>query len=116
MPSFLGYIELNKELPKCLTFSLAALMAFYKGTEIRDKALIGHRDGQEYNIMDDMAVLEFFAANSEKPSKEFTAAFLGNEDFFGQDLTKIEGLVDVIAGYLDDIVAKGMRKTLEELV
>lgn len=116
MPSFLGYIELNKELPKCLTFSLAALMAFYKGTEIRDKALIGHRDGQEYNIMDDMAVLEFFAANSEKPSKEFAAAFLSNEDFFGQDLTKIEGLVDVIAGYLDDIAAKGMRKTLEELV
>ena len=116
MPSFLGYIELNKELPKCLTFSLAALMAFYKGTEIRDKALIGHRDGQEYNIMDDMAVLEFFAANSKKPSKEFAAAFLSNEEFFGQDLTKIGGLVDTIAGYLDEIAAKGMRKTLEELV
>ena len=116
MPSFLGYIEINKELPKCLTFSLAALMAFYKGTEIRDKALIGHRDGQEYNIMDDMAVLEFFAANSEKPSKEFAAAFLSNEEFFGQDLTKISGLVDTIAGYLDEIAAKGMRKTLEELV
>ena len=116
MPSFLGYIELNKELPKCLTFSLAALMAFYKGTEIRDKALIGHRDGQEYNIMDDMAVLEFFAANSEKPSKEFAQNFLSNEEFFGQDLTKIDGLVDTIAGYLDEIAAKGMRKTLEELV
>ena len=114
MPSFLGYIELNKELPKCLTFSLAALMAFYKGTEIRDKALIGHRDGQEYNIMDDMAVLEFFAANSEKPSKEFAQNFLGNEEFFGQDLTQIEGLVDTVAGYLDEIAAKGMRKTMEE--
>ena len=114
MPSFLGYIELNKELPRHLTFSLAALMAFYKGTEIRDKALIGHRDGQEYNIMDDMAVLEFFAANSEKPSKEFAQNFLGNEDFFGQDLTEIEGLVDTVAGYLDEIAAKGMRKTLED--
>lgn len=114
MPSFLGYIELNKTLPKHLTFSLAALMAFYKGTEIRDKALIGHRDGQEYNIMDDMAVLEFFAANSEKPSKEFAQNFLGNADFFGQDLTEIEGLVDTVAGYLDEIAAKGMRKTLED--
>ncbi len=114
MPSFLGYIELNKELPKCLTFSLAALMAFYKGTEIRDKALIGHRDGQEYNIMDDMAVLEFFAANSEKPSKEFAQNFLSSEEFFGQDLTQIEGLVDTVAGYLDEIAAKGMRKTMEE--
>lgn len=114
MPSFLGYIELNKELPKHLTFSLAALMAFYKGTEIRDKALIGHRDGQEYNIMDDMAVLEFFAANSEKPSKEFAQNFLSNVEFFGQDLTEIEGLTDTVAGYLDEIAAKGMRKTLED--
>lgn len=114
MPSFLGYIELNKELPKHLTFSLAALMAFYKGTEIRDKALIGHRNGQEYNIMDDMSVLEFFAANSEKPSKEFAQNFLSNEEFFGQDLTKIDGLVDTIAAYLDEIAKKGMRKTLEE--
>lgn len=114
MPSFLGYVEMNKELPKHLTFSLAALMAFYTGTEIRDKALIGHRDGQEYNIMDDRAVLEFFAANCEKPSREFAQNFLSNTEFFGQDLTKIDGLVDAVAGYLDEIAAKGMRKTLED--
>ena len=114
MPSFLGYIEKTGELPAHLTFSLAALMAFYKGTEIRDKALIGHRDGQEYNIMDDKAVLEFFAANSEKPSAEFAAAFLSNVEFFGQDLTEIAGLTDKIAAYLDEIAAKGMRKTLED--
>ena len=114
MPSFLGYIEKTGELPAHLTFSLAALMAFYKGTEIRDKALIGHRDGQEYNIMDDKAVLEFFAANSEKPSAEFAAVFLSNEEFFGQNLTEIAGLTDKIADYLDEIAAKGMRKTLED--
>lgn len=114
MPSFLGYIEKNGELPKHLTFSLAALMAFYKGTEIRDKALIGHRQDQEYNIMDDAAVLEFFAANSEKPSGEFVRNFLGNQEFFGQDLTQIEGLVDTVSAYLDEIADKGMRRTLED--
>lgn len=114
MPSFLGSIEQTGQLPPCLTFSLAALMAFYKGTEIREKALIGSRDGQEYKIMDDDAVLEFFAANSTKPSREFAESFLAREDFFGQDLTCIEGLVDRIAGYLDEIARKGMRKTMEE--
>ena len=114
MPSFLGYIEKTGELPKHLTFSLAALMAFYKGTEIRDKALVGNRDGQEYNIMDDGAVLEFFAAHSTKPSKEFAHGFLSNTDFFGQDLTQIKGLEDAIAAYLDEIAAKGMRKTMED--
>ncbi len=114
MPSFLGYIEKTGKLPKHLTFSLAALMAFYQGTEIRDKALIGHRNGEEYNIMDDAAVLEYFAANSTKPSKEFAHGFLSNLDFFGQDLTQIEGLEDTVATYLDEIAEKGMRKTMED--
>lgn len=112
MPSFLGYVEKTGKLPVHLTFSIAALMAFYTGTEIRDKALIGHRDGQEYNIMDDMAVLQFFAANSTKPTAEFVQAYLSNEEFHGQDLTKVAGLVDAVTSYLDDIKANGMREAL----
>ena len=95
-----------------MTLSLAALMAFYCGTEIRDKALIGHRDGQEYNIMDDMQVLEFFRDNCKKDTASFVTAFLGNESFFGQDLNKVEGLTDAVVGYLDDIKANGMRAAL----
>ena len=113
MPSFLGYIEKEHQLPKHLTFSLAALMAFYKGTEIRDNALIGHRNGQEYKIIDDKEVLEFFAANSEKKSIEWVQNFLGCTDFFGQDLTLVEGLCETVASYLDEIEQYGMRKTLE---
>lgn len=114
MPSFLGYMEKTGKLPARLTFSLAALMAFYKGEEMRDKAFIGHRDGKEYQIMDDEAVLTFFAENSGKPSVEFAEKFLSNEAFFGQDLTKTAGLVETVAAYLDEIAAEGMRKALEK--
>lgn len=114
MPSLLGYVERKGELPKHLTFSIAALMAFYTGTEIREKALIGHRDGQEYNILDDKAVLEFFAANSSKDSKEFTKAYLSNVEFHGQDLTEVEGLESAVASYLEDIRTLGMRKAIEK--
>lgn len=112
MPSLLGYVDKFGKLPAHMTFSLAALMAFYHGTEIRDKALIGHRDGKEYNILDDMAVLEFFRDNCEKDTKTFVTAFLGNETFFGQDLNQVAGLTDAVAGYLDDIKANGMRAAL----
>lgn len=112
MPSFLGYIENFGKLPAKLTFSLAALMAFYTGSEIRDKALIGHRAGQEYHILDDMAVLEFFRDNSGKSSAEFAHAFLSREDFFGQNLNEIEGLTDTITAHLDDIRTNGMRAAL----
>lgn len=115
MPSFLGYIEKEGKLPEHLTFSLAALMAFYTGTEIRDKALIGHRDGEEYNIMDDAAVLEFFAENSAKEAKEYTHAVLSNESFWGQDLSVLPGVEDAVASYTEDIRALGMRGAMEKI-
>lgn len=114
MPSFLEYIEKEGKLPAHLTFSLAALMAFYTGTEIRDKALIGHRDGQEYNIMDDADVLEFFAANSPKEPAEYAHAVLSNENFWGQDLTKLAGVEEAVTNYISDIRSMGMRKTMEK--
>ena len=112
MPSLLGYVEKNAALPPHMTFSLAALMAFYTGTEIRDGKLVGHRGAEEYFISDDAPVLEFFAANSSKATEEFVTGFLSNESFFGQDLTLVPGLKDAIVAYLDDIKANGMRAAL----
>ena len=112
MPSLLGYVEKNGILPPHMTFSLAALMAFYSATEIRDGKLVGHRGDEEYMISDDAPVLEFFAANSTKATEEFVTAFLSNEGFFGQDLTLVPGLKDAVVAYLDDIKANGMRAAL----
>ncbi len=114
MPSFLDYVKNEGKLPAHLTFSIAALMAFYTGTEIRDKALIGHRGEEEYQILDDMSVLEFFASNSSKDPSEFTKAVLSNEDFWGQDLSKIDGLSECICEYITSIREIGMRKTMEK--
>ena len=114
MPSFLGYVEKFGKLPAHLTFSLAALMAFYTGNEIKEGALIGHRNGEEYKVMDDASVLEFFAANSGKEAKEFASAFLGREDFFGRNLNEVNGLTDAVAGYLSDIRALGMREAIKK--
>ncbi|MBR4733646.1 MAG: tagaturonate reductase [Lachnospiraceae bacterium] len=115
MPSFLGYVEKEGKLPKHLTFSLAALLAFYTGSEIRDKALIGHRGEQEYQILDDAAVLEFFAANSGKEAGEYAKAVLSNESFWGQDLSKVPGALEAVTKYLEKIRTVGMRKAVEEL-
>lgn len=114
MPSFLEYIEKKGALPEHLTFSLAALMAFYTGTKIRDKALIGHRGEEEYNILDDEAVLHFFAANSGKETKEYVHNTLANTEFWGQDLSALNGVEDTIVSYLEDIRTLGMRRAIEK--
>lgn len=115
MPSFLGYVEKEGKLPRHLTFSLAALLAFYTGVEIRDSALIGHRGTEEYRIMDDAKVLEFFAENSRKNAKEYAEAVLSNEEFWGQDLTNVPGALDAVCGYLTQIREKGMREAVKAL-
>lgn len=114
MPSFLDYIRNEGKIPAHLTFSLAALMSFYTGSEIRDKALIGHRGEEEYRIMDDAAVLDFFAANSGKEAAEYVHAVLSNVDFWGQDLSVLAGVEDAIIGYVNDIRTIGMRATMEK--
>lgn len=115
LPSLLGYIDKYKRLPKNLTFSLASLIAFYDGSEIKEGALIGNRAGREYRIMDDANVLMFFAKNSGKPVEELVCLFLSTSSFFGQDLTQIEGLAKTVAANLEMIKSQGMRKAVEQL-
>ncbi len=112
LPSLLGYVDRFGKLPPHLTFSIAALMAFYNGTEIQDGVLKGDRNGQTYDIKDDMAVLEFFRDNCGKDTETFVKAYLGREDFHGQDLNKVPGLTEAVVSYLDDIRANGMRAAL----
>ena len=113
MPSLLGYVEKFGKLPKNLSFSIAALLAFYKGHEIVDGALIGSRNGEEYKIMDDPEVLEFFKENCELPAEELVTKYLSNEGFHGQDLTRVEGLVAEVTRGLENIRKYGAAKAME---
>ncbi|MDO4197609.1 MAG: tagaturonate reductase [Erysipelotrichaceae bacterium] len=115
LPSLLGYLEKYNELPTHLTFSLAALIAFYNGERIVDHVLKGHRFGQVYDIKDDSNVLEFFQANSYLESNKLVHKYLSNTDFHGQDLTEVPGLEDLVVEYLDDIKTNGVRKAMEKL-
>lgn len=112
MPSLLGYVDKFGKLPAHLTFSIAALMAFYCGDEIKDGVLQGNRNGETYPIKDDQAVLEFFRDNCRKDTATFVKNYLGNVDFHGQDLNQVPGLAEAVTNYLDDIKTNGMRAAL----
>ena len=116
MPSLLGYVERYNKLPQHLTFSLAALMAFYSSNKLEGDVLVGDRNGESYSIKDDMEVLEFFKENSVKDTKEFVHNFLSNIHFFGQDLTEVPGFEQAVVAYLDEIDAKGTYEVMKELL
>ena len=114
LPSLLGYVERKGTLPARLTFSLAALMALYHGGKLEDGKLHCMRAGEPYELQDDAAALEFFATTSSQAPSEQVRAFLSREDFFGQDLTKIDGLVESVSVSLEEILKRGMKTVLAE--
>lgn len=117
MPSLLGYVEAKKELPKRLTFSLAAFIKFYQGTMV-DGVYTGRRArGDTYPIRDDADVVDFFAKTwATGDSRGVAAAVLSKTSFWdGHDLTAVPGLCDAVAVYLGRMEHRSMGELVAEL-
>jgi len=107
LPSVLEFIKRKNELPKYLLLSLAALIAFYKG----------ERNGTPIALKDDTSVLEFF--NNQWTSNDVSKivkATLSNTNFWGTDLTTINGLEIEVSKQLESIVNHGMKATLNKFI
>ncbi len=109
MKSVQIYTEKKGELPMLLTFSFAALLAFYTGTEIKDGALIGDRNGSPYKVMDDDIVLKTAATYSTGEIEDYVHVMC---DLTDKELTKLPGFVEAVSGFLAQIRTDGMRKAL----
>lgn len=122
LPSITEYIKRKGALPKVLTFSLAALIAFYRGTELDGTSLVGERPGNTYKINDDMPVLEFFKElwtnfdGSRAGTEKLVNAVLANTSFWGEDLNNLPGFAGAVAGYLYGILSDGVGETMKKVI
>jgi tagaturonate reductase len=123
LPSLTGFITKTGKLPPVLAFSLAALIAFYKGTNPVGRELTGDRNGAAYTIQDDEDVLQRFAALYAETGEDETTraqriahAVLSSVDWWGEDLTVYTGLEDVVAAYLAALWSAGIKNLIQGLV
>lgn len=121
LPSLLDAIAARRAVPPLLSFSLAALLWFYRGHREPDGRMLGRRGDEKYPIRDDEAVLDFFAREwalvEETGDRfQFTKNALAQVQFWGRDLNEIPGLNFSIAIALERIASLGMRETLKKLV
>ncbi len=110
MPSFLEYIDMKGELPKCLTMSFAAYIAFFSNDiqELNDKGLVCRRPkGDTYTCSDDRWVLEFYYAHRNDSVEDLVHAVMTNEQMWGQDLTKVAGFEAATVENLKKIRTEG---------
>ncbi len=90
LPSLLEYNKEFGRLPKVLTFGLAALIVFYKGTEAND----------------DADVMEFMKNAS-------VDEILANTSLWDEDLSFMS---ETVNGYVNAVNEKGMRTAVKELL
>lgn len=115
MPSFKGYVEKTGSLPKCITASFAFYIAFYRGQKLTEDGLVATRSaGNEYTIKDDKPVLQFYYDHREDDAAALAHAVCSNTDFWGEDLSSIDGFEAAVAGYLKDIEEKGAYAVMQE--
>lgn len=122
LPSLIGYYLDYHKLPAMLTFSLAALITFYKGTQVVNGELICHRGNDNYTVKDDPVVLDFFAHEWQDwdGSPQATLRLVGNilseTVFWGSDLREIDSLQYTVAHQLEMILEKGMKSAIEAII
>lgn len=110
MPSFLEYVEANGKLPKCLSLSFAAYVAFFSNDiqELNEKGLVCRRPkGNTYICSDDRWALEFYWNHRNDSVEELVHAVMTNEQMWGQDLTQIDGFEATTVANLKLIREKG---------
>lgn len=112
LPSMLDYINKFNSLPKYSLFSLASTLVLYRGI----------RNEEKYSIKDEEKFIDLYSKlwsqfdGSKDSLKEIVSQFLGLESHWEINLNKFAGLTELVTDYVYNIVTKGMKLALEQLL
>jgi tagaturonate reductase len=123
LPSIIDYTAEKGSAPPVLSFSLAALMVFYKASQWQEGRLQAKRPQGSYLICDDDKVLQFFynAWADVHPTdggtlESMVKRVLAHIPFWGMDLNTLPGLTSRAVQSIQTILANGMPAALVRLL
>lgn len=108
LPQLLTYQKTTNELPRYLSFALAALITFYRG----------ERQDGSYPLNDDQPWLDLFSiewpkvTSGESDYTSLVNKVLSDSAHWGEDLTQLPGLSECVAIHVERICTLGMREAL----
>jgi len=112
LPTVLKYYAKFGKLPQKQVFSLAAMIAYFKG-EV---------NGVSYPMQDDQWILDFYKQawsecdGSLESIEKLVAKVLGLEKIWKQNLNLIPGLTTTVSNYLFNIEKAGMLEAVKEVI
>ena len=105
LPTLVAYVEKFGSLPQCLTFSLAALLKFYKST-------VRESDGKTCTVNDDSTILDFFADHANADNASLVSDYFSAVEFHGMNLCTIPNLQETVTDHLNAMDVMGVRGAL----
>ncbi|MGE4286830.1 MAG: tagaturonate reductase [Phycisphaerae bacterium] len=117
LPTFKSYAGAFGTLPRLISLSLAGLVHFYRCTEVDEGIYCGVRDGREYPVKDDKDIQRFFAglwSGFDGDYNRLAGAVLSKKNFWGEDLSKVDGFQNLLAEQLQSIDEKGVSVSIKE--
>ncbi len=112
LPSLQNFVDTYNMLPQKLVFSLAAMIAYFKGES----------DGVHYNVQDDEWILDFYkeawAACDGRPISiyQLVEKVLSLDKVWKKDLNQIPNLTITVSHYLFLIQQIGMKRAVKAVL
>jgi tagaturonate reductase len=129
LPSIIDYAAEMRTSPALLSFSLAALIVYYKGERFVEGRLEAQRPKGNYRVCDDLKVLEFFhdawnfynawdvlGPENGNALETIVVRILANTQFWGLDLNTLPDLSSQVIQSVESILTDGMRSAVAGLM
>lgn len=111
IPLIEAYVQKNKKIPTCMALGFASFLLFMKCKPDAQNSFWGELNDTPYKINDDNAAYFSFLWGWNDASSVVDKTFV-DIDFWGMDLSKIDGFQDEVKKQLDSLLKKGVIKTI----
>lgn len=78
--------------------------------------MVGHRNGGDYLIKDDKAVMDFFLAHKDDSSADYIHAVCTNKSFWGEDLSAVAGFEETVLKCYNELLGSGTLAVMEKCI
>ena len=113
VPTLLSHYRKSPQVPPSFALGFAAYLLFMKAVKKDGDQFYGEYAGQQYLIRDDQAGY-FYEKWQTLPVEGLVVEVLANQILWDTDLTQLPGFSQAVSGYLQQMMAKGVRTVMEE--
>jgi tagaturonate reductase len=116
--TLLNYYQKFGSAPAHLSLGFAAYLLFMKGVKEEGGKFFGERNGENYPINDDFAghFYQKWQGTDLNNIPGFVKVVLADQQVWGTNLSALPGFAETVAGYLADLMQKGVKPTVEKFL